>query len=128
MDDFELNSKLRGYFKMPRNLVLDLVNNKISFNQFGLLIIYIAFADWDKRHKHYAITNISDNQLNKIKDLSKFKIKKNKLILFIKDYLELTMGKNKQMIVSIKNPDKFFQNITGKKTKNKSTVFKSKPT
>jgi len=128
MDEFELKSKLRGYYKMPRELILDLFNKKITFDKFGLLMIYIAFADWDKRHKNYAIADISDNQLCKISGLSKFKVKKNKLKLCLGGYLELKKGKNKQMKILINNPDSFFKKSKEKVSKNETTIYKSKPT
>lgn len=128
MDEFELKSKLRGFYKMPRELILDLFNKKITFDEFGLLMIYIAFADWDKRHKNYGRAYISDNQLNKIEGLSKFKVKLNKYKLYAERYLELTDGQNKQKVININNPDLYFKEYKEKVVKSKTTIYKSKPT
>lgn len=128
MDEFELQSKLNGFYYMPKKLTLLLFEKKLSFNQFGLLQIYVSFADWDITHKNYAIANISDRKIATILELNKNKVRKNRLLLYVKGYIEQLKGTNKQYRIRINNPEQFFTKLTGKVPNNKDTVSKYKST
>ncbi len=114
MDEFELKSKLRGYYFMPRELTLKLLNKDITASQFTLLQIYIAFADRDNRHKNYAQTDISNRKLSNIIGFNKDKIAKDKYILDIKGFIEIEKQKGNKQIVKIINPSNYFTDMLSK--------------
>jgi hypothetical protein len=111
--DFDLPidklSKLRGFYKMPRDLILKLFSRDLTFNQFGLLVIYLGFADWDSTHRKFGTTNISNNELRKcIIGLDKNKIAVEKWILAGKNFIEIERLKSNAEIITIKNPKLYF--------------------
>lgn len=114
MDEFELKSKLRGYYKMPRMLIIQLLERKITASQFSLLLIYIGFADRDKRHKNYATSDISNRKLSRIIGLNKDKIAQDKKILYVKGFIDIKNKKGNKQIIKILNPSEFFTEIVSK--------------
>lgn len=126
--DGEFDWKLRGYFNMPREIFNDLAKGKITPDQLLLLSLYIALATWDDRHRDYAETNVSNRKMARIIKWNKDKVGLNKGLLFGRGYINLLQGKNRQVKVRIKKPEKFFTKITDKVSESKPTASKSKPT
>jgi len=124
MDIFRIKSKLRGYFKMERSVVLGLFvgDKRITLYQFALLMIYVCCAGWDERHADYAIADISDRELSNVVGLKKDKVGHNRRILEAKGHIALLKGKNRQYRIRIKHPDLFFIKKTGKVSGNEPTV------
>jgi hypothetical protein len=124
--EFDLRSKLRGYFTFPREMILKLFYGEstistadprpiLTANQFAQLIIYIAMASWDRRNrKKYAIAEISDRKLSKIVGFKKDKVGLNRKILETKGYIDLLKGTNRSFNIKIKNPELFYPKLTDK--------------
>lgn len=130
MENFEdeMEWKLRGYFSLPRGLFNELIKRKITPDQCYLLIIYIAFASWDNRHKKYAVSDISNRRVAKILGWGKDKVGINKGFLFGRKYIDLLKGDYKQMNVKIKNPGRYYAKLTDKVSDTKDTVSSPKDT
>lgn len=114
MDEFELKSKLRGFYKMPRSLILKLMDKQLTASQFSLLQIYIGFTDRDRRHKSYATTDISNRILSRIIGFNKDKIAQDKYILEIKGFIQIKKKKGNKQIVKMLNPSDYFTDIVSK--------------
>lgn len=107
--------KLNGFYNMPRRIVAKLFKKEITFDQFGLLMIYVANADWDDRHKNYAICKISNNEIAKnVIGLNKNKIAIAKNTLEIKRYIKILRREGNQHRVKILRPKQFFQDMTSR--------------
>jgi hypothetical protein len=115
--------KLCGFYKIPRKLILDLFEGNLTFNQFGLLLIYVGLADWDKRHgKNYAVCKMSNRDLSKIIGLNKTKVAYNKNILQIKRKLEIMYKKGNVEYVRILEPEQYFTDKVSKNKDNHSRI------
>lgn len=101
--------KYKGFYYFQRELINDLFNKKITFDQFALLAIYIGLADWENRHKDFAICKLSNNTLgDRVVGLNKNKISFNKRILWIKNYIEIIHMPGNNEFVKIINPEQYF--------------------
>lgn len=128
MDEFEVKSKLRGYYNLPRQLIVDVYKGMITPDQFVLLLVYIGFADRDSRHPNFAIAYISNRKVSEILRWNKSKVAYNKACLFGKKYIGLKAGENRINKVSIKNPKLYFAKITDPVSKTKSTISRKETT
>lgn len=116
IEDLDNSLKLRGFYKAQRSLVLTMTECKLTADQFMLFHIYLSFADWDDRHRGFAICKISNTMLTKIIGLNYRKVNINKKILFAKGYINLIPGKNRQEYVKILDPYKYYKSRKKKKS------------
>ncbi len=128
MDEYELKSKLRGYFNFPRSLIIDLATNNITPDQFTLFTVFLGLASWDSRGKNYATINTSNREISKILHWNRNKIGLNKGLLFGRKYIDLLNGKNRQLKIRINNPELFYSKITGEVSKTRATKVNPRPT
>jgi len=103
---------------------MDLFRQKITFAQFGLLVIYAGLADWDFRHKAFAVTDISDRKFSNVLGLGKDRVGFNRKILWAKGYIELLKGKNRSSRIKINRPEDFFHKPKGSVSAHKDTMSK----
>lgn len=104
------SSKFKKFNKLPRFLNYDLFFGKLTFDEFGLLLIYVMNGDWDSRHrKTFGTSRLSNAQVGKISELNRNKVANLKERLIKKGYIKKVGTKYGIDRISITDFDDAFQ-------------------
>jgi len=116
----------KDYFKIPRRLIQKLfveTKDRLTASQLSLMIIYIARADWDNRHRTFATTTISNRCLSRVVGFNKDKVGLDKKILWVKGYIDIIKEKDNHEIVMIKDPLDYYIDMKETSKKNNKKIF-----